>query len=114
MPKPLDELARSQLAFTPETTGAERVAACKAFLKQAMADLKESHDLGASGLTVQHGRAAIIDALITRLFDHAIALYAGTRGPTPAAVSMVALGGYGRSELKPWRDVHVMFLYTTK
>ena len=114
MPKPLEELALAQLAFTPETTGAERVAACKSFLKEAMADLRESHDLGASGLVVQRGRAAIIDALIVRLFDHAIALYAGTRGPSPAAVSMVALGGYGRSELAPWSDVDVMFLYPTK
>ena len=32
----------------------------------------------------------------------------------PAAVSMMALGGYGRSELAPWSDVDVMFLYPTK
>jgi [protein-PII] uridylyltransferase len=114
MPQTLDELARTHLSFTPETNGAERIAACKAYLKQAMADLKESHDQGASGIAVENGRAAIIDKLVVRLFDNAIALYAQMRGPTPAAVSMLALGGYGRSELAPWSDVDVMFLYPSK
>ncbi len=114
MPKTLDEQARSQLVFTRETSGADRIAACKGFLKEAMADLRARHDQGASGLEVEHGRSAIIDALISSLFDHAIALYASAKGPTPAAVSMLALGGYGRSELAPWSDVDVMFLYPTK
>ncbi len=114
MARSLEELARSALVFTPETSGADRIAACKGFLKEAMADLKGRHDLGASGIEVENGRSAIIDLLIARLFDHAIALYASTKGPTPAAVAMMALGGYGRSELAPWSDVDVMFLYPTK
>jgi [protein-PII] uridylyltransferase len=114
MPKTLDETARAQLAFTPETSGAERIAACKAFVRDAMADLRARHDEGASGLEVENGRAAIIDALISRLFDHAVGLYARSTGPTPAAVTLIALGGYGRGELAPWSDVDVMFLYPAK
>jgi [protein-PII] uridylyltransferase len=114
MPIALDELALAHLSFTPATTGAERIAGCKAFLKDAMADLRMSHDLGANGLAVANGRSDIIDILITRLFDHAVGLYAQMTGPTPAAVSMLALGGYGRRELAPWSDVDVMFLYPTK
>jgi [protein-PII] uridylyltransferase len=114
MLKPLEELARAQLVFASLTSGADRVAACKGFLRDAMADLKARHEAGASGLEVEHGRAAIMDALISRLFDHAIGLYASKRGPTPAAVSLIALGGYGRGELAPWSDLDVMFLYPTK
>src|SRR5580692_192236 len=114
MPLNLDELARSLLVFPPDVPGADRLAACKAFLRDSMADLRERHDQGASGMEVENGRAAIIDALITRLFDHAIALFARRSGPTPAAVSLIALGGYGRCELAPWSDVDVMFLYPTK
>ena len=110
----LHELDRSRLVFPPGTGGAERIAACKSFLKDAMADLKVRHDQGASGMEIENGRSAIIDLLISKLFDHAIGLYASTKGPTPAAVAMMALGGYGRSELAPWRDVDVMFLYPTK
>ena len=79
-----------------------------------MDELRSRHDQGASGLEVENGRSAIIDSLVSRLFDHAVALYASTRGPTPAAVSMMALGGYGRNELAPWSDIDVMFLYPTK
>ena len=114
MRRSLDELASAQLVFTPGTTGPERVAACKGFMREAMADLRERHDHGGSGLEIEHGRAAIIDALVYRLFDHAVGLYAQTRDPTPAAVSMLALGGYGRRELAPWSDIDVMFLYPTK
>jgi [protein-PII] uridylyltransferase len=110
----LDEMVASQLAFTLETTGADRISACKGFLKEAMADLRESHDHGASGLEVQNGRSAIIDALVTSLFTHAVKLYAKRTGPSPAAVSVVAVGGYGRSELAPWSDVDIMFLYPSK
>jgi hypothetical protein len=41
MAKPPDELARSILVFTPETRGADRIVACKAFLREAMADLRD-------------------------------------------------------------------------
>ena len=95
MRRSLDELASAQLVFTPGTTGPERVAACKGFMREAMADLRERHDHGGSGLEIEHGRAAIIDALVYRLFDHAV-------------------GGYGRRELAPWSDIDVMFLYPTK
>jgi [protein-PII] uridylyltransferase len=114
MLKPLEELARAQLVFVPLMSGADRVAACKGFLRDAMAELKARHEAGASGLEIEHGRAAIMDALISRLFDHAIGLYASKKGPTPAAVSLIALGGYGRGELAPWSDLDVMFLYPTK
>ena len=114
MSETLDDLARAQLSFAPDTRGADRIAACKAFLTQAMADLRARHDQGASGMEVEHGRAAIVDAMVSRLFDRAIALYAGSRGRMPAAVSMIALGGYGRRELAPWSDIDVMFLYPTK
>ncbi len=114
MPETLDELARSQLVFSAGDSAAERIAACKAFLKNAMADLRARHDSGAPGLEIAQGRASVIDAIVARLFDHAIESYARTRGPTPAAVAMMALGGYGRRELAPWSDVDIMFLYPTK
>ncbi|HEY1792538.1 MAG TPA: [protein-PII] uridylyltransferase [Opitutaceae bacterium] len=114
MPRTLDELAGDHLPFPPDAPGGDRIAACKAFLRAATADLKARHDEGASGTEVVGGRSAIIDTLVTRLFDHAVTRYAATRGAAPAAVSLVALGGYGRAELAPWSDVDIMFLYPTK
>jgi [protein-PII] uridylyltransferase len=114
MPETPDELARTHLAFSAEMSGSERIAGCKAFLKEAMAELRARHDHGASGVEVERGRAAIIDLLVSRLFDHAIERYARKKGPTPAAVAIIALGGYGRGELAPWSDIDVMFLYPSK
>jgi [protein-PII] uridylyltransferase len=110
----VDVLAQNRLSFAAHTTGAERIAACKGFLKEAMADLRIRHDGGESGLEVAHGRSAIIDAMVSHLFEHAIEGYARSQGPTPAAVSVIALGGYGRRELAPWSDVDIMFLYPSK
>ncbi len=112
MPKPLAELAADRLSFHVRTSGAERSAACRAFLKESMADLRARHEEGASGLEVENGRSRIIDLMISRLFDYALALYDPGAPPTP--VALVALGGYGRSELAPWSDIDVMFLYPTK
>ncbi len=114
MPETLEDRARTQLAFTAESRGAERIAACKSFLKESMASLRVRHDQGVSGLEIEHGRSAIIDAMVSRLFDGAMEMYASKRGAAPAAVSMIALGGYGRRELAPWSDIDVMFLYPTK
>jgi [protein-PII] uridylyltransferase len=114
MPETLEDLVRAHLALGTAATAADQTAACKAFLRQAMADLRARHEAGASGVEVEQGRTAIVDAMVVRLFDTAIAHYAGTRGRMPAAVSLVALGGYGRGELAPWSDVDIMFLYPTK
>src|SRR3954462_9353123 len=101
------------LKFTGVVPIAERLAACKEFLKEEMAALRARHAAGASGLEIVHERAEIIDELLQHLFDYALQSYAA-RGTPPAPVALVALGGYGRSELSPLSDIDVMFLFPTK
>jgi [protein-PII] uridylyltransferase len=98
------------LTFADGASVAERLAACKAYLSAEGAKLRARHEAGASGLELVHARAASMDAMLTRLFDHAVAGF----GPLPAPVALVALGGYGRSELNPLSDVDVMFLFPAK
>lgn len=114
MPETLESLARAQLAFTAQTSDADRIAACKGFLKDTMAALRLRHDQGASGLDVVHGRTEIIDTMVTRLFEVAADHHSKTRPSPSVAVSLIALGGYGRRELAPWSDVDIMFLYPAK
>jgi [protein-PII] uridylyltransferase len=111
MPANIAQRARERLNFTADT---DRLAACKEFLRTEMNNLRARHKAGTSGLIICHERAEIIDALLTHLFDYALQSYQRLRGLPPAPVTLVALGGYGRSELSPWSDVDVMFLFPTK
>jgi [protein-PII] uridylyltransferase len=114
MPANIALRASERLKFTGDVPLSARLAVCKEFLRTEMAALRARHEAGASGLVITNERAQIIDALLTHLFDYALQSYQQLRGPLPAPVALVALGGYGRGELSPWSDVDVMFLFPTK
>jgi [protein-PII] uridylyltransferase len=94
--------------------GAERLAICNAYLEASTVHLQHSHTQGTSGLQLVQTRAAVMDVLLAQLFNHAIQHYKNRHGTLPAPVALVALGGYGRSELNPLSDIDLMFLYPTK
>jgi [protein-PII] uridylyltransferase len=106
--------AAERLSFLPGASASDRLTACKVFMKEEMAELRERHEAGASGLEIAGQRAQIMDAMLSRLFDHAVAHYVADRGEQPPSVALVALGGYGRGELSPWSDLDVMFLFPAK
>src|SRR5215204_1804163 len=107
MPANIAQRASEQLRFTGTVPVSARLTACKEFLRSEMLRLRDRHQAGASGLTICNERAQIIDALLTHLFAYAMQSFQERRGPSPAAVTFVALGGYGRGELSPWSDVDV-------
>jgi [protein-PII] uridylyltransferase len=109
---PID--ASELLAYPDSATPAERLAACKAYLQAEGAALLARHRAWASGIEIVHARAGIIDRMLERLFNGAVATFTRANGKPPAAVSLVALGGYGRGELSPLSDVDVMFLFPAK
>jgi [protein-PII] uridylyltransferase len=114
MPEAAPPTVRHSLEFTVDTPAEDRIAACKAYLKDATADLLARHLSGASGLEITRERTAIIDVLLTRLFNVAVERFERGNKPAPPAVALVALGGYGRGELSPWSDLDVMFLFPSK
>ncbi len=114
MPDQIPARARAHLSFVGDVSVADRLAACKEFLKHENAGLRARHESGSSGLTIARERAQVIDALLGHLFDYAITSFAQKNGAPAAPVALVALGGYGRGELSPWSDVDVMFLFATK
>ena len=111
---PASPPAPTVLTFADSAPVAERLAACKAYLAAEGTALRARHEAGASGLEIVHARAATIDAMLARLFDHALAGYTADHGKPPAPVALVALGGYGRGELSPLSDIDVMFLLPAK
>ncbi|MGA3007976.1 MAG: hypothetical protein ABSE59_08805, partial [Opitutaceae bacterium] len=110
----LQQHARDRLNFTGDMSAAKRLAACKTFLRLESALIRMSHQAGDSGLKVARARAAMIDELLKHLFDYATGAFVRLRGPLPAPVGLLALGGYGRGDLCPLSDVDVMFLFPSK
>ena len=110
----LHQHARDRLNFAADTTAAQRLAACKTFLRLEGAMIRMRHDAGESGTAVAGQRATMIDAMLRHLFDFAVAGYLRGHGELPSPVCLVALGGYGRAELCPHSDIDIMFLYSAK
>ncbi len=113
MPPPVPPPARTVLALPGDIDAAERLVVCRAFLQAEDAALREHHEAGASGFAIVRARAARVDELIRRLFDHALHNYQLVHG-APPPFALVALGGYGRAELSPHSDVDFMFLFPAK
>ncbi|AHF91915.1 uridylyltransferase [Opitutaceae bacterium TAV5] len=106
--------ARERLAFTEDTPVARRLAACKRFLRLESAMIRMRHDARESGLAIARARADLVDVVLSYLFDYALAAWERRAGSLPAPVALVALGGYGRSELSPLSDIDIMFLFPAK
>ncbi len=106
--------ASKKLQFDGETTDAAKVAACKEFLKVETAFIKEKHRKGASGMDVVKGRSILIDTLIKALAKEALEKVKQELPEANFAISIVAIGGYGRAELSPLSDVDIMFLCPEK
>ena len=101
--------AHQRLDFEPDDPVPKRLAACKRFLRLESEMIRMRHRGGESGLKVAQARAALLDVMLQRLLEPALAPWAGT--PDDPAVALVALGGYGRCELSPLSDIDIMFLH---
>lgn len=107
--------AEKSLSFREQTSDNEKLEACRDFYKKETEYVKNLHRDGASGREVVKALTAIIDAMIVGLSKTALAEFeAQSNGDGTLATSVVAIGGYGRSEICPLSDVDIMFLYPSK
>ena len=110
----IEAAASQSLYFDDSVPSAQRIAARKKFLREETAFIKQLHYDGASGLKVAQGLTILMDTLVKSLAEPAFARIRKAKPDTDLAVSIVALGGYGRKELCPLSDVDIMFLYPSE
>jgi len=91
-----------------------RLARLKEYLRLENQMLQRYHHKGDTGTRVAKCRSIVLDVLLEHLFAHAQAVYQKKHGKLPVAVTLLALGGYGRQELCPFSDIDLMFLYPAK
>ena len=111
MTGPISSVNPPQPAFSSDSSPADRLAACKAYLNAENARIHELHRAGESGRNVVAAIAGKIDRLLQPLFHQTMEAWRREHGEPPSPVCLIALGGYGRSELNPLSDIDVMFLY---
>ncbi len=106
-PRPVRHLP----AFTSDSSPAERLDACKAYLQAESDRIRARHEDREPGQKVILALSVMIDRLLRPLFDSTLAAWRREHGEPPSPVCLIALGGYGRSELNPLSDIDVMFLF---
>ena len=101
---PLDIPADSSLA--------KELPRLKRHLKSESARLQEWHREGADGREVCAARSAVIDTLLDTLFDWTMDTFEPKKRERKITMTLVAIGGYGRSELNPHSDIDFMLLHS--
>lgn len=101
--------AHAKVALKPVTQGqlspAERIALFKRFMKIEEHRIKLRHRAGAGGIEIAQARAELLDLVLRAMFRAASEKRSQNEG-----ISLVAIGGYGRSTLNPGSDIDLLFL----
>ncbi|MDO8348973.1 MAG: nucleotidyltransferase domain-containing protein, partial [Planctomycetota bacterium] len=101
--------ARARLVLPAGRLPCEDPENFKRFLKVESQRLRILHRGGGSGREVCRGRSEMMDVLLGHVFERYLEVFGPKFGMEPMAV--VALGGYGRSELNPFSDVDILILH---
>ena len=94
---------------------AERLNPLKTALAEAEAGLRRAFEAGGGAPELMPARAALYDALIGALLQHAAERLYPAPNPTKGELlAAAAVGGYGRGELAPHSDIDLLFLLPYK
>jgi [protein-PII] uridylyltransferase len=109
--KKIEADANARLLLPPGRTADQERARFQAFLRLETHRLKLAHRNGTGGLEICQARAAMLDHVIRHLWEAALITLSPQARKEFPPIAVVALGGYGRSELNPHSDIDLMFLH---
>jgi [protein-PII] uridylyltransferase len=84
------------------------------YLDRVRAGLFQRHQAGAGGLEIVRDFAAAMDRLLKAIFRYADGGQGKKFPRLHQRLTVVARGGYGRSELNPYSDIDLLFLHDYK
>ncbi len=102
--------AKARLEVPEGRSPCEYADVFRRFIKVETQRIRILHRGGAGGREVCRARAGMMDLLLSHIFD-AYVLALSKPGSEKESLALVALGGYGRSELSPHSDVDLMLLH---
>jgi [protein-PII] uridylyltransferase len=111
------DAALADSAWRPGEGGVrgEALGLCKDFLARGRGELESRLAAGARGAALVAGYTFLIDEILGAVYDHAaIRLFAEPNPTRGARLTLIAVGGYGRSELSPHSDIDLLFLHPWK
>ena len=103
--------AERQLAPASSSRPTDTLPLYKKFLRIEEHRLRLKHKAGGGGREICARRVDLVDVLLRHVFAAASRFAAGQDTAKPPALTLLALGGYGRGELNPSSDVDVMFVH---
>ena len=104
----IGDICRKSLGAAGGRPISEKVRDC---LQLSYSAVMRAHHNGASGRRVCAAHAECIDAIILKLYENFTMRRLKLARNAADKFCIVALGGYGRSELCPKSDIDIMFLY---
>lgn len=107
--------ATARLAGLDHLTDPEEISSVfRNFLKIEDNRLRMAHRFGADGTWVAQARTFVLDRIVERAFRAAAWPGDGGEflGRAKNGCAVIALGGYGRTELAPFSDIDLLFLHT--
>ncbi|MCL4478970.1 MAG: [protein-PII] uridylyltransferase [Deltaproteobacteria bacterium] len=99
-----EQLDKLLLPLIGSITGSNRNMVTKEFISTLRGKLREAHNSGLGGYEFSVIFSDFIDGLMK-------ALFALSNNRLPENTAVLALGGYGRSELNAYSDIDLLFLY---